>query len=901
MPSQPIKETSGGGIRRSLLLSAVIMLLPLLLLFGQNLVDRQRALESLHLQQFLLQWVTPLYRTLDLATQYRGLRDISKQHPGHYDFAEEHLDMLEQQVSEQIDHLRELHWQLPQESPQSREVLQQLERIDTLWLQQQSDAFEFVEYSNLITHLNSVIANLVPNPTSWQYILQRSIPTFREVLAQLRGAGSGYLAYHAASNAPAPLQEGDPRLQRIERLMWDSQNQFIQLRNALGHEKEQLDEQMLSILIELVSETQEVRDLVEWEILDSATISYHPESFFEEASQPIYLLHQLVTNILQELEQAVQQQIRQQERERITLVFLVLTALFLSLFLAYHNLRHQIRGLKYAIGQLRHIGHGDFDQPIRTLKGRGEIQTLLNSIQQTQTQLKQLYTELESAQLFSESLTSSMGDGVYALDSQGKLIFINHAAETLLGWDSEALQSRNFHNTVHAEQPDGHHIDIQECPMSQAHARGERYFSELNWFKQRSGAFLPVELSVAPLVSMGHIRGSVAVFRDISERLELDNKLRQALKDAKQASQAKDEFLASMSYELRTPLTAILGNCELLGELKQSTESHELIEAIEHSGRRQLALVNDILDLSKIESGKFTIESRPYNLDALVQEMRMMFALRIRDAGLQFKVEQQARFNHYLIGDSPRCGQILINLIGNATKFTETGTISLTVLQQSQEIHFVVEDTGIGMPPEVLQRLFQRFEQADNSISRRFGGSGLGLFISFQLAQLMGGTIEVESEQNKGSRFTLKLPLQLGEPLPAVNKKKTESIQSAQTKLEGSILVAEDTPELQLLERRILESIGLQVTTAENGIEAVAAARENRFDLILMDMQMPEMDGIEATREIRKFNQKIPVIALTANVLQQHRDAFNEAGGSDFVGKPINRTELTETLGRFLR
>jgi CheY-like chemotaxis protein len=226
--------------------------------------------------------------------------------------------------------------------------------------------------------------------------------------------------------------------------------------------------------------------------------------------------------------------------------------------------------------------------------------------------------------------------------------------------------------------------------------------------------------------------------------------------------------------------------------------------------------------------------------------------------------------------------------------------VSLTTHTDGNHLFFTVKDSGIGMSPEILDRLFQRFEQADGSTSRRFGGSGLGLFISLNLAEMMGGTIDVSSQEEVGSIFELILPYRPSELWEKREKKRSYNSSVLDQKLSGYVLVAEDTPELQLLERRILEGMGLTVTTANNGKEAIDLASSQSFDLILMDMQMPEIDGIEATKMLRSENNQTPIVALTANVMQKHRDAFYEAGCDGFIAKPIDKQELKRELKKHL-
>ncbi|MBT5747089.1 MAG: response regulator, partial [Gammaproteobacteria bacterium] len=415
----------------------------------------------------------------------------------------------------------------------------------------------------------------------------------------------------------------------------------------------------------------------------------------------------------------------------------------------------------------------------------------------------------------------------------------------------------------------------------------------------------PVEVFMRRINSMSRFIQSQRKQREIMmESRKTISKLLVEAEDARRAADnannSKDEFLASMSHELRTPLTAIIGNSELITLKIHDPEILELVDAIASAGHGQLALVNDILDMSKIESGKFSIDERPYNLSVLLHDVAQMFSIQAHDAGLQLVINQTNLEEHLLLGDGQRVGQILNNLISNGIKFTETGTVSLTTQSDGRQLIFTIKDSGIGMSPNEMDRLFKRFEQADGSISRRFGGSGLGLYISLNLAELMGGTIDASSQKGVGSIFKLTLPYQLSNiPVSKTQSSHSESILNE--KIEGHVLVAEDTPLLQQLERRFLENIGITVTIAENGQEAVDLAMTHTFDLIFMDMQMPIMDGIEATRKIKQSGSTVPIIAVTANVMQKHRDAFEAAGCDDFMAKPFEKETLMRVLRSYLK
>ncbi len=386
---------------------------------------------------------------------------------------------------------------------------------------------------------------------------------------------------------------------------------------------------------------------------------------------------------------------------------------------------------------------------------------------------------------------------------------------------------------------------------------------------------------------------SVVLVQDVTEMAD-------AVAAAEAASRAKDDFLASMSHELRTPLTTIIGNSEMLAESWLDPDQQQLLRSVEVSGKGLLSLINDILDRSKIEAGMFEVDDAPFSITTVLDNVEHIFSTRARESGLEFVVERGELPAHKPLGDCRRINQILINLLGNAIKFTQQGRVMLRFWGDNDRLHFAIRDSGIGISSEAMARLFQPFEQADSSISRRFGGTGLGLYISITLAQLMEGDIGVESVVGEGATFTLSLPYRPSEELESmvVSQRQTPLHQEH---LQGRVLIAEDTPELQILERRMVEMAGCEVVIAENGAEAIAQARSSAFDLILMDMQMPEVDGIEATRTLRQGGNTTPIVALTANVMQHHRDLFHEVGCDGFLGKPIDRQELIGTLRKFLR
>jgi len=426
----------------------------------------------------------------------------------------------------------------------------------------------------------------------------------------------------------------------------------------------------------------------------------------------------------------------------------------------------------------------------------------------------------------------------------------------------------------------------------------------------RDGVPMVFELRISSLYDrLGNSRCRVLLFHDISRLKESERDLRAAKEEAEGASRAKSEFLANMSHEVRTPLNGIVGMTELLLQTKLTSEQIECAQTIQGSSNLLLTVINDILDFSRIESGKFTLNIEPFSLrNTLKQRLRSLKSQAERK-GLTFALRVADQVPDMLMGDVDRLSQVVINLVGNAIKFTYTGAVSVAVTEagnrdSSVMLQFRVSDTGIGMSINQQAHIFEAFSQADTSTTRRFGGTGLGLAISARLVAIMDGEIWVESGVDEGSQFYFTAEFERS-TTSAEREKRSEPLPGlALKRADVRVLLVEDNRTNQLLARRILEKLGCTVVLAENGREALDAFDAQSFDVVLMDGQMPEMDGFEATEEIRRREQTtgahVPILALTAHAMVGDRERFLATGMDDYVPKPFTPGQLVDAINRAL-
>jgi two-component system sensor histidine kinase/response regulator len=503
-----------------------------------------------------------------------------------------------------------------------------------------------------------------------------------------------------------------------------------------------------------------------------------------------------------------------------------------------------------------------------------------------------------------ERLAESMGEALYRTDADARIAYVNPAFTALLGFTPDEALGRGAHDLFHVSPQNP--TPAEACPILQTVRRGARFNGE-ETFYDKAGQPIPVEVVSVPLEEAGRHAGSVTVFHDLRKQRELHAALIAAKEAAEANARAKSEFLANMSHELRTPMNGVIGMTDLLLMEDLAPPQREYAETIRASAEHLLALLNEILDFSKIEAGAMPIERVPLDPGALIGETLALFRPQAAQKGLHLTAEIAPTLPRVAMGDPLRIRQVLANLIGNALKFTHTGGVTVTADWRDGRLILAVSDTGIGMDEATRARLFSPFMQADSSTTRQYGGTGLGLAITKRLVELMKGAISVESTPGQGSTFRIELPLPAADAAPAGadDALRRDGAAGDETGNGGglSILLAEDNRVNQRVAAAMLEKLGHRVTVANDGREAVERWRQGRFDLILMDALMPEMDGFAATRAIRALEQPtgghVPIIALTASVFEDDRQQCLAAGMDGFCPKPITLERLKTLLEEY--
>ncbi len=517
-------------------------------------------------------------------------------------------------------------------------------------------------------------------------------------------------------------------------------------------------------------------------------------------------------------------------------------------------------------------------------------------------------------------------DGILLTDASGAVLDVNTAFTRITGYSADDVRGQTPRFLKSGRHADDFYREMWET------IRAGRAWSGRVIDRRKDGSLYHASLSISPVTGEdGRIEGYVGIQRDVTADVERERVLLLATRQAEAASRAKTRFLANMSHELRTPLTAILGYAELLeietdDRMLTPEARREYVSTIKRQGTHLLSIINDVLDLAKIEADKLTVERESVSPAGIVDEVLALMRVRAAERGVELHAEYLSSLPRYVSTDPVRVRQVLLNLVGNAIKFTMRGEVVIRASfdaagAKNPVLRIAVHDTGIGMDRAQVERLFTPFEQGDSSTTRRFGGTGLGLVISRGLAHMLGGGISVESEPGRGSVFTLSIPagpldgVELVEPAElarltsdTASRNLAAMPQGAAPTLAGArILLAEDGPDNQRLISAFLRLAGAEVEIASNGRDAVDLAtsgpsRDGKpFDLVLMDLQMPELDGYAATRLLRQRGYRGPIVALTAHAMEGDRQRCLDAGFDDYVPKPIDREHLINECVRRTR
>ncbi|KXB29820.1 hypothetical protein AT959_18040 [Dechloromonas denitrificans] len=529
-------------------------------------------------------------------------------------------------------------------------------------------------------------------------------------------------------------------------------------------------------------------------------------------------------------------------------------------------------------------------------------------LEQHRRHLEELVAQRTAALLETEAkathILNSSAAGLYGIDDAGCITFINSAACATLGYEPADVIGQSAHTLFHHHRPDGSPYPAEACPSYSALHLGQKIRVDNEVYWHADGHAVPVIYATHPMFLNDRVSGAVTSFVDVSEQRAATQAREKALAAAENLARVRSEFLANMSHEIRTPLHGVLGFAQIgFRNFDNSEKAREAFAKILASGQRLLGVINDVLDFSKIEAGKLGIEQATVTLSEVLGHAVELVRDRAEAKGIDLRLEVADDFPRYCVSDPLRMGQVLLNLLSNAVKFTESGSVRLTASLDADELVFRVIDTGIGMNNEQLAELFTPFQQADASASRRFGGTGLGLAISKRILELMNGSVSVHSQLAIGTTVEVRLPYVASSfvapslPLPALTDE-TKPLAGL------SFLIAED----DLINRMVIEDNlledGARVVMAVNGREAVERIVQDgrdAYDIVLMDIQMPEMDGYEATRRILELAPDLPIIAQTAHAFNEERDKCLAAGMVDHVAKPIRIEDLIRVVRQYVQ
>jgi len=514
--------------------------------------------------------------------------------------------------------------------------------------------------------------------------------------------------------------------------------------------------------------------------------------------------------------------------------------------------------------------------------------------------------QLREQRDFTTAITNSIGEGIYALDGEGCVTFMNPTAEKFLGWKESELLGKNMHEVIHFQDSQGALVPAHLCPLLGVMKSSQNMQVDDDVFTRRDGTLIPVSYISSPIITNNQVTGAVLSFHNITERKRIEEEVLQARDAALESTRLKSEFLANMSHEIRTPMNGVIGMTGLLLDTGLDAEQREFAETIQTSADSLLTVINDILDFSKIEAGKLNFETLDFDVNNVVEGSVQLLAERARSKGIELASFVAHDVRTELRGDPGRLRQILTNIVSNAVKFTERGEVVVRCSKESETdshvaLRFVISDTGIGIAPDAQRKLFQAFTQADGSTTRKYGGTGLGLAISKQLVELMGGEIGVESVEGEGSRFwfTVRFEKQVVQ---------VETTQASESYLSGlRVLVVDDNATNRTILINQIGSLEMIAGEAKDGAGALdllhaAAERGQPYELVITELRMTGMNGFELARAIKSDPSiaKARIILLSSTGRQGDSELARKAGIDAYLTKPVRQTQLLNSLMKIM-
>jgi len=585
------------------------------------------------------------------------------------------------------------------------------------------------------------------------------------------------------------------------------------------------------------------------------------------------------------------------------------------------QLMEKAKSIQRELQQIVITGHGDLDYAIKAMnlgavnffKKPLDIKLLSAGIENAFDKYK-LHKKLIEGEKIFRALTLSAQDAIVMTDSKDRIIFWNKSAERLFQYSSNECNHQSLCQLI---IPESMYHQYNQWVLNLKEARTGTEMPSICEFKARkkNGKFISIELSYT-IVQIQEDISAIIIIRDISKRnkqlseiKKLKNEAIQMAEKAENANNAKSEFLTTMSHEIRTPMNAVIGLTYLLIDTSLAEEQRQYVVAIKNSAESLLTIINDIIELAKIESGKLTLDPVHYAFKDCMVHVIDIFMFKAQSKGIELDFRIDKSIPEFVFADKGRIRQILVNLIGNAMKFTASGHIFVLAEMISQKnetitLRFSVEDTGIGISKDQSKKLFKNFSQANSDILTKYGGSGLGLSISKHLCELMGGDIGVDSTVGIGSTFWFTVNLKRSHK-DNVAQKESQDRFTTMDLSHLSILLVEDNEMNQFLVKRVLERNGCQITIADDGLKAVEILSSQTFDLVFMDVQMPNMGGYEATKIIRNPNSEVidhnvPIVAMTAHATSEHQEKSLASGMNGFLTKPITPQSLRSSLSAYL-